>query len=125
MPWSLNFNYSFSYRKGYQYSNGKVIDKNTVYTSESGYGGKAFWNQTRSNSNGRWGANSNYKFLGFIYNPAIKDEVKVVLKSTDAIAKEVIEGKWGNGADRKSRLTAAGYNYSEVQKEVNKIYENK
>ena len=29
VPWSLNFNYSFSYRRGYQYSNGKVIDKNT------------------------------------------------------------------------------------------------
>lgn len=99
----------------------KVIDNNTVYTSESGYGGKAFWNQTRSNSNGRWGANTNYKFLGFIYNPAVKDTVKVVLKSTDAIAKEVIEGKWGNGADRKSRLTAAGYNYSEVQAAVNAL----
>ena len=28
VPWSVNFNYNFSYRKGYQYSNGKVIDKN-------------------------------------------------------------------------------------------------
>ena len=28
VPWSVNFNYSFSYRKGYQYSNGKVINKN-------------------------------------------------------------------------------------------------
>jgi hypothetical protein len=36
------------------------------------------------------------------------------------IAKEVLAGKWGNGDDRKNRLTAAGYNYSEVQAEVNK-----
>ena len=28
VPWSVNFNYSFSYRRGYQYSNGQVIDKN-------------------------------------------------------------------------------------------------
>ena len=28
VPWSVNFNYSFSYRRGYQYSNGKVINKN-------------------------------------------------------------------------------------------------
>ena len=28
VPWSVNFNYSFSYRKSYQYSNGQVIDKN-------------------------------------------------------------------------------------------------
>ena len=38
VPWSLNFNYSFSYRKGYQYSNGKVIDKNT-FTQTLGLSG--------------------------------------------------------------------------------------
>lgn len=37
------------------------------------------------------------------------------------IAQEVIEGKWGNGQDRKNRLTAAGYNYDEVQNYVNKL----
>jgi len=42
-------------------------------------------------------------------------------KSVDAIAKEVIAGKWGNGDDRKKRLTAAGYNYSAVQKRVNEL----
>ena len=42
-------------------------------------------------------------------------------KSTDEIAKEVIAGKWGNGADRKSRLTAAGYDYSTIQKRVNEM----
>ena len=38
VPWSLNFNYSFSYRKGYQFSNGKVINKNT-YTQTLGLSG--------------------------------------------------------------------------------------
>lgn len=42
-------------------------------------------------------------------------------KSIKTIAKEVIQGKWGNGTDRKKRLNAAGYNYTEVQKEVNKM----
>lgn len=42
-------------------------------------------------------------------------------KSVDAIAREVIQGKWGNGADRKNRLTKAGYNYNTVQKRVNEI----
>ena len=28
VPWSVNFNYSFSYRRGYQFSNDKVINKN-------------------------------------------------------------------------------------------------
>lgn len=37
------------------------------------------------------------------------------------IAKEVIAGKWGNGSDRKKKLESAGYNYNEVQKEVNRL----
>lgn len=41
-------------------------------------------------------------------------------KSVAAIATEVIAGKWGNGADRKKRLTAAGYDYTAVQNEVAK-----
>ena len=42
-------------------------------------------------------------------------------KSIDTIAREVIRGEWGNGQDRKNRLTAAGYNYSAVQKRVNEL----
>lgn len=42
-------------------------------------------------------------------------------KSVDTIAREVIQGKWGNGADRKQKLTAAGYDYSAVQKRVNEL----
>lgn len=40
-------------------------------------------------------------------------------KSNDTIAAEVIQGKWGNGADRKQRLTNAGYDYAAIQKLVN------
>lgn len=42
-------------------------------------------------------------------------------KTVEEIAKEVYAGKWGNGQDRKDRLTAAGYDYAEVQKLVNKL----
>ena len=44
-----------------------------------------------------------------------------VKKSVDEIAHEVIQGKWGNGADHKSRLTNAGYDYNAVQKRVNEL----
>lgn len=37
------------------------------------------------------------------------------------IAKEVIDGKWGNGATRKRRLIEAGYDYAQVQTLVNKL----
>lgn len=42
-------------------------------------------------------------------------------KSVDEIAREVIDGKWGNGADRKNRITAAGYDYAAIQKRVNQM----
>ena len=42
-------------------------------------------------------------------------------KTVDELAKEVLEGKWGNGDDRKNRLTAAGYDYSAVQAKVNEL----
>ena len=42
-------------------------------------------------------------------------------KTIDELAKEVIAGKWGNGSDRKNRLTAAGYDYSAVQSRVNEL----
>lgn len=40
-------------------------------------------------------------------------------KSNEEIANEVIAGKWGNGQDRKTRLTDAGYDYQAVQNIVN------
>ena len=43
------------------------------------------------------------------------------VKSLAEIAMEVIAGKWGNGTERKEKLSKAGYDYNAVQKEVNKI----
>lgn len=42
-------------------------------------------------------------------------------KSVTELAKEVIAGKWGNGSDRKNRLTQAGYDYAVVQAKVNEL----
>lgn len=42
-------------------------------------------------------------------------------KAVDELAREVIRGDWGNGSERKSRLTAAGYDYAAVQVRVNEI----
>lgn len=54
------------------------------------------------------------------YSRGNTTSVKPQPKPIDQIADEVIAGKWGNGADRKKRLTDAGYNYDAVQKAVNK-----
>lgn len=47
-------------------------------------------------------------------------------KTNEEIANEVIAGKWGNGADRKTSLANAGYDYNEIQNIVNeKLLGNK
>lgn len=42
-------------------------------------------------------------------------------KSNEAIAKEVVAGKWGNGTARRIKLQAAGYDYATIQAIVNKL----
>ena len=56
--------------------------------------------------------------MNYLYDGVVKSEP---VKSIDKVAQEVIDGKWGNGEDRKTKLTAAGYNYSEVQARVNEL----
>ena len=64
------------------------------------------------------------------YSVFEKDSGKLVYTSTaqmvkkktvTEVAKEVIHGKWGDGEDRKNRLTKAGYDYQAVQAEVNRL----
>lgn len=43
------------------------------------------------------------------------------LKPIDEVAKEVIRGEWGNGEDRKARLTQAGYDYNVIQARANEM----
>lgn len=59
-------------------------------------------------------------------NPSSTDDapvepIKPVKKSVDELAKEVISGSWGDGDDRRIRLTSAGYDYKNVQNKVNEI----
>lgn len=81
--------------------------------------------------NGAWG-NGQDRFTrlanaGYDGN-AVQNRVNEILgakpvqnkKSNEIIADEVIAGKWGNGADRKNRLTAAGYDYNSIQSIVNR-----
>ena len=42
-------------------------------------------------------------------------------KTVDEIAKEVIQGKWGAGEERKKKLKNAGYDYDAVQKRVDEL----
>lgn len=55
----------------------------------------------------------------------IEDKLSPKTKSVIEVAQEVLQGKWGNGAERKQRLTDAGYNYTEVQAKVNELASGK
>lgn len=45
-------------------------------------------------------------------------------KTINALANEVIGGLWGNGEERRKKLSDAGYDYDAVQKEVNRLLGN-
>lgn len=63
----------------------KIVSSTQIITSESAWGGKAFYTSTRNKGDGNWGMGSSYKFLGFIYNPAVKDST-VVTQTTSAVS---------------------------------------
>ena len=48
-------------------------------------------------------------------------DTEITIPSIDDIAKDVIAGKYGVGAERKQKLTNAGYDYETVQSRVNEI----
>ena len=52
----------------------------------------------------------------------LKTKKSTNTKTIDTLAREVIQGKWGNGKDRKNRLTKAGYDYTAVQARVDELY---
>lgn len=66
---------------------------------------------------------SNIQMIARIKDTADEKPVKKPgrKKSAKTIAKEVLQGKWGNGAERVKKLKDAGYNPVEIQKEVNKM----
>ena len=66
--------------------------------------------------------------MNYLYNEDIMEDTTSTVedkKSIDEIADEVIDGKWGNGTDRKTNLEKAGYDYDAVQDRVNEILKEK
>lgn len=71
---------------------------------------------------GRFDMNYLYTEVKDMAKPEVKPETKPVKKLTDKeVAQEVLDGKWGNGKERKDRLTKAGYDYDTVQSIVNQM----
>ena len=51
----------------------------------------------------------------------VKPDPQPTINDIDTVAQEVLDAKWGNGTERKSKLTKAGYNYDLVQARVNEL----
>lgn len=83
MVWQRGKTKSASDGAGHVASVEEVISPEEVVTSESSYGGEAFYVKHRKKGvDGRWGQGSDFTFLGFIYNPAVPEsaperEIKV------------------------------------------------
>ena len=67
--------------------------------------------------------------MNYLYNESIMKESGSAddsdNKSIDELAQEVIDGKWEDGEERKTKLEKAGYDYDKVQDRVNEILKEK
>lgn len=87
----------------------------------------AYYSSTKQTNCYLWQYTSSGKVSGISGNVDMNELIGKVEdqpkdKKTNAeIAHEVLEGKWGNDAERKKRLEAAGYDYNTVQALVNKL----
>ena len=76
------------------------------------------WGRLKSGAGWIWLEHPSYCI---VQETVAEKKETVKLKSVDEIAKEVIRGDWGNGAERKEKLMAAGYDYAIIQKKVNEL----
>lgn len=103
------------------------VSGNTITTLEGNVDGwgsnwagtSTFKRKTRYLSDGTVYAFYRPKWVGTSTTSSSTSQIKQ--KSVDELAKEVIAGKWSAGEERKQKLTAAGYSYSDVQAKVNEI----
>ena len=98
-------------------------------TTASGlYRVRKSWNDAKSQKgafksldNAKRCAASNPGYFVFDESGRIVGSTTSSTKTVDELAREVIRGNWGNGTERKNRLTAAGYDYNAVQRKVNEL----
>ena len=86
----------------------QINEDGSIVTSESGYKSKkAFWTTIRKKGDdGNWGANKDYKFLGFIYQPEDADIAPQPAK-TNRVLKKGMHGE--DVKEMQTRLVERGY----------------
>ena len=108
----------------------RIDSANQIYTSESSYGGNAFFNVTRNNNNGRWGLGAGYTFRGCIVNPSVKEEPKPTneiyrtnynmnIRKKPSVNSEVVKVKECTDAMKKALVTRLPMKPAVVKKGTN------
>ena len=87
------------------------------------YGTLVYLTDVKADAKGNtWGQISKGQYAGYFV--AVKYDGKVLAErhyGVETIAKQVINGKWGNGSERKKRLETHGYSYDKIQAKVNEL----
>lgn len=102
---------------GISYNKPKQLKDNNTIADEVI---KGFWGTGLARKQQLEEAGYNYEDVQSLVNKKLGHTTEKPKKSNSEIAAEVIKGMWGNGAERKERLTQAGYNYNTIQSIVNK-----
>ncbi|MFI3261136.1 MAG: LysM peptidoglycan-binding domain-containing protein [bacterium] len=92
----------------------EIYSDGGILVSNSAYGGLRFYTKKIPNN---YYFGTGFEFQGFIYLPV--DFTIENIKANEEIAKEVLQGLWGNNPERKIKLEAAGYDYEVIQNLVN------
>lgn len=66
-----------------------------------------------------WFEHGKLKWIEYVSDNLIQKKLNI-----ENLAKEVIQGLWGNGEERRQRLEDYGYDYDEVQRKVNELLGN-
>ena len=104
------------------------VKAGTVYTVKSGdtLSGIADYYGTTVSNLAKINGIKNVNLINVGQKIVIKPtETATTKKTVEQIAKEVIDGKWGNGQARVTALKNAGYNPTEVQNKVNEMLTQK
>jgi len=82
---------------------------------------KGLWGNGEDRRNKLTSAGYNYQTIQDIVNSLMNSQKLNTKKDNEQIAQEVLVGDWGNGEERRSRLTAAGYDFDTIQARVNQL----
>lgn len=82
---------------------------------------KGLWGNGETRKQRLTNAGYNYNTIQKLVNQKLQGSYTPSKKTNEEVAREVIQGKWGNGKARKNNLEKAGYDYNKIQSIVNQM----